>query len=98
MFSGKGIDGETGDIIKALAVIETELNKLSKSQKQKFDQVMMTGNGEMSGGFLSTLLGSIGIPIILKALTGSGLHNTPYDTSSYKTHRQNHQSHKINQL
>ena len=29
LFSGKGIDGKTGDIIKALAVIETELNKLS---------------------------------------------------------------------
>ena len=85
LFSGKGIDGKTGDIIKALAVIENELRKLSKPQKTKFDEIMMTGNGQ-SGGFLTGLLMSLGLPIVLKALTGSGLHNRPYDVTSYKTH------------
>ena len=74
VFSGKGIDGKTSDIIKGLAVIENELRKMPKSQKHKFDEIMMTGNGQ-SGGFLGTPLASIGIPMILKALTGSGLHN-----------------------
>ena len=87
LFSGKGIDGKTGDLIKALAVIENELRKLSKSQKSKFDEIMMTGNGQnQTGGFLSTLLMSLGLPIVLKALTGSGIHNRPYDVHSYKTH------------
>ena len=85
LFSGKGIDGKTVDIIKALAVIENELRQMKKSQKTKFDEVMMTGNGQ-SGGFLSSLLASIGIPLVVKALTGSGLHNRPYDVISYKTH------------
>ena len=87
IFSGKGIDGKTGDIIKALAVIENELRKMPKSQKSKFDEVMVTGNGQ-TGGFLSTLLATLGIPLILKAISGSGLHNRPWtDTTSYKTHR-----------
>ena len=85
LFSGKGINGKTGDLIKGLAVIENELRKLSKPQKAKFDEIMMSGSGQ-SGGFLSALLASIGIPIILKALTGSGIHNRPYDVQSYKTH------------
>ena len=88
LFNGKGINGKTGDIIKALAVIENEVRKLSKPQKAKFDEIMMTGNGQngQSGGFLGALLASIGLPIVLKALTGSGIHNRPYDMQSYKTH------------
>ena len=85
LFSGKGIDGKTGDLIKALAVIENEMRKLSKPQKAKFDEIMMTGNGQL-GGFLSTFLASIGLPLVIKALTGSGIHNRPYDMQSYKTH------------
>ena len=84
LFSGKGIDGKTGDLIKALAVIENELRKMPKDQKSKFDQVMMTGNGTQSGGFLGTLLASIGIPMIMKLL-GSGLHNAP--SGGYKIYR-----------
>ena len=38
----------------------------------------------MKGGFLGMLLASIGIPMILNALTGQGLHNTPPDTGGYK--------------
>ena len=85
LFSGKGIDGKTGDLIKGLAVIENELRKLSKPQKAKFDEIMMTGSGQ-SGGFIGALLASLGIPMIIKALTGSGIHNRPYDVQSYKTH------------
>ena len=85
LFSGKGIDAKTGDIIKALAVIENEVRKLSKPQKSKFDEIMMTGNGQ-KGCFLAGLLASIGLPIVIKALTGSGIHNRPYDVQSYKTH------------
>ena len=64
-------------------MIENELRKMPKNQKSKFDQIMMSGNGQ-SGGFLSALLGAIGIPMIMKLL-GSGLHNSP--TGGYKTHR-----------
>ena len=39
----------------------------------------------MKGGVLGTLLASIGIPEVLNALTGQGLHNRP--TGGYKTHR-----------
>ena len=87
LFSGKGIDGKTADLIKGLAVIENELRKLSKPQKAKFDEIMMTGNGQngQSGGFLTALLASLGLPIVLKAL-GAGIHNRPYDVQSYKTH------------
>ena len=85
LFSGKGIDGKTADLIKALAVIENEVRKLNKPQKSKFDEIMMTGNGQ-TGGFLGTLLASIGLPIVIKALTGSGIHNRPYYMQSYKTH------------
>ena len=87
LFSGKGIDGKTGDLIKALAVIENEVRKLSKPQKAKFDEIMMTGNGHnQTGGFLSTLLATLGLPIVIKALTGNGIHNRPFDVNSYKTH------------
>ena len=84
LFSGKGIDGKTGDLIKGLAIIENELRKLSKPQKAKFNEIMMTGNGQ-SGGFLGALIASLGLPIVLKAL-GAGIHNRPYDMQSYKTH------------
>ena len=87
LFSGKGIDGKTADLIKGLAVIENELRKLSKPQKAKFNEIMMTGNGQnQKGGFLSALLASIGLPLVIKALTGSGIHNRPYDVKSYKVH------------
>ena len=66
-------------------MIENELRKLSKPQKGLFDEIMMTGNGQQ-GGFLGTLLASIGLPLVIKALTGSGIHNRPYDVTSYKTH------------
>ena len=45
----------------------------------------MSGSGQMESGFLGTLLASIGIPLILKALTGSGLHNKL--VGGFKDHR-----------
>ena len=51
LFDSNGIDSKTGDIIKALAIISNELNKLPKNQKDNFDQIMMSGNGKMEGGF-----------------------------------------------
>ena len=76
-------NSKVGDIVKALAIIQNELTKLPKKEKEKFDKVMMmSGNGQ-EGGFLSTILGALGIPMILKLL-GSGLHNDP--VSGFKTH------------
>ena len=81
-------NSKVGDIVKALAVIQNELSKMSESEKDNFDKVMMmSGNGQnQSGGVLSALLASVGIPMIMKLLGsgGSGLHNTP--TGGYKTH------------
>ena len=77
-------NSKIGDIVKALAIVQNEITKLPKKEKEKFDKVMMmSGNGQMEGGFLSAILGALGIPMILKLL-GSGLHNDP--VSGFKTH------------
>ena len=54
---------------------------LSKKQKEDILAALQSGSDvvikpttKQSGGFLGTLLASIGIPMVLKALTGSGLH------------------------
>ena len=54
---------------------------LSKKQKEDILAALQSGSGvvikpttKQSGGFLGTLLASIGIPMVLKALTGRGLH------------------------
>ena len=54
---------------------------LSAKQKKDILDALQSGSGviikptmKQSGGFLGTLLASIGIPMVLKALTGSGLH------------------------
>ena len=54
---------------------------LTAKQKRDILDVLQSGSGvvikpttKQSGGFLGTLLASIGIPMVLKALTGSGLH------------------------
>ena len=78
-------NSKVGDIVKALAIVQNELIKMPKKEKEKFDKVMMmSGNGKMDGGFLlSSILGAIGIPMIMKLL-GSGLHNDP--VYGFKTH------------
>ena len=63
---------------------------LTEAQKKQIVQALQTGSGisrfrltkkQQEGGFLGTLLASIGIPLIMKALTGkgqgSGLHVEP---------------------
>ena len=54
---------------------------LSKKQKEEILAALQSGSSvfvkptlKQSGGLLGTLLASIGIPMVLKALTGSGLH------------------------
>ena len=70
---------------------------LTDSQKKQINQALQTGSGisrfrltkkqqQQEGGFLGTLLASIGIPLLVKAITGkghgSGLHIEPRLTSS----------------
>ena len=40
--------------------------------------LQITPTRTQSGGFLGTLLASIGIPMVLKALTGNGMQVEPY--------------------
>ena len=54
---------------------------LTVKQKKDILDALQSGSGvhikptiKQSGGFLGTLLASIGIPMVLKALTGRGLH------------------------
>ena len=63
---------------------------LTKSQKQQILSALQTGSGiprfkltkKQSGGFLGTLLASIGVPLLLNALTGKGLQVDPHIASS----------------
>ena len=67
---------------------------LTDSQKKQINQALQTGSGisrfrltkKQEGGFLGTLFASIGIPLLVKAITGkghgSGLHIKPRLTSS----------------
>ena len=57
-------------------------NLLSEKQKRDLAMALQSGNDlklkptkRQSGGFLGTLLASIGVPILLRALTGSGMQN-----------------------
>lgn len=58
---------------------------MTKKQKEQILNYLQTGGQlvmkptkNQSGGFLGTLLASIGIPILLKALTGKGMQTHPY--------------------
>ena len=58
---------------------------LTPKQKTDLTKSLKTGSGlqitptiSQSGGFLGTLLASIGIPMVLKALTGNGMQIEPY--------------------
>ena len=80
--SGKG--SQTGGFLTPQNKIDKLIaNKHLLSAKQKKDilDALQSGSGVVikptktqSGGFLGTLLASIGIPMVLKALTGRGLH------------------------
>ena len=79
--AGKGQTG--GFLIPQNKIDKLIANKHLLSAKQKRDilEALQSGSGVVvkptktqSGGFLGTLLASIGIPLVLKALTGRGLH------------------------
>ena len=79
--SGNGQKG--GFLIPQNKIDKLIANKHLLTTKQKKDilDALQSGSGvhirptsKQSGGFLGTLLASIGIPIVLKALTGRGLH------------------------
>ena len=78
---GKGQKG--GFLIPQNKIDQLIKHKSLLTKKQKEDvvnalqaggQVVIKPTPKQSGGFLGTLLASIGIPMVLKALTGSGLH------------------------
>ena len=79
--SGNGQKG--GFLIPQNKIDKLIANKHLLTTKQKKDilNALQSGSGvhikptmKQSGGFLGTLLASIGIPMVLKALTGRGLH------------------------
>ena len=64
---------------------------LTETQKKQINKALKTGSGisrfrmtkQQEGGFLGTLLASIGIPLLMNALTGKGLHvNTHLPTNT----------------
>ena len=64
---------------KNLPQLSNVLNLLSKVQQREYQKAIQNSvplnvklTKTQSGGFLGTLLASIGIPFLLKALTGSG--------------------------
>ena len=80
--SGNGTQ-KGGFLIPQNKIDKLIANKHLLTAKQKRDilDALQSGSGvvikptiKQSGGFLRTLLASIGIPMVLKALTGSGLH------------------------
>ena len=67
-----------------LVNIEEYQDQLTSEQKRYLNEAKKTGSGLMidpiskqRGGFLGALLGAVGIPLLLKAVTGSGLQNRP---------------------
>ena len=60
---------------------------LTEAQKKQIVQALQTGSGiprfrltkkQQEGGFLAPILASIGIPLLMKALTGRSLHVDPF--------------------
>ena len=70
----------SGGIEKAIKVYEL------KQYKDYLTEALKTGSGisrfrmtkQQEGGFLGALLASIGIPLLMNALTGKGLHVGPH--------------------
>ena len=76
--SGKGVGSFTIPYSKISQLI-THKHLLSDKQKKDIINALQTGSGvnikptkRQTGGFLGALLASIGIPLALKAITGSG--------------------------
>ena len=63
---------------------------LTKKQKEEIlaalqsgGQIIIRPTPKQSGGFLGTLLASIGVPLLLNALTGKGLQNRQFDMGGH---------------
>ena len=76
---GKGQRGGFLVPIDKIAQLVAYKHLLTTGQKKDILKVLQTGNGlvirptkTQSGGFLGTLLASIGVPLLLNALTGKG--------------------------
>ena len=77
-------EGQTGGFLVPQSKIDQLIkykSMLTKKQKEDIVNALQTGREVVikptptqSGGFLGSLLASIGIPLLMKALTGSGLH------------------------
>ena len=86
----KAIKGEGLFKIPKNKVYELKQYKdyLTETQKKQINKASKTGSGisrfrmtkqqQQEGGFLGTLLASIGIPLLMKAITGKGLHVGPH--------------------
>ncbi|CAH3023849.1 unnamed protein product, partial [Porites evermanni] len=77
---GKGQRGGFLIPIDKIAQLVASKHLLTTGQKKDILKSLQTGNGlvirptkTQSGGFLGTLLASIGVPLLLNALTGKGL-------------------------
>ena len=77
---GKGQRGGFLIPMDKIAQLVAYRHLLTKGQKKDILKSLQTGNGlvirptkTQSGGFLGTLLASIGVPLLLNALTGKGL-------------------------
>ena len=85
LISGNGINDNVKDIIIVIDKLIQGLNKLKNNDRKQFDKIMLSGSNLVEGGFLGSLLAAVGIPLLIKTLTGSGIHNSP-EKSSYKEH------------
>lgn len=68
----------------------TNKKYLTKKQKEEIlnalqsgGQIIIRPTPKQSGGFLGTLLASIGVPLLLNALTGNGLQNRQFDMGGH---------------
>ena len=84
--SGSGMFSVAQDKVDKLIAYKSYL---TKKQKEQVLQALQTGSGvqiqltpKQRGGFLGTLLASIGIPMLLKAMSGSGLQVDPMENRS----------------
>ena len=83
---GQGVSQKGGFLIPQDKIQKLIENKHLLTNKQKQDiLIALQSGGELiirptlkqRGGFLGTLLATIGVPLLLKALTGNGMQNRP---------------------
>ena len=87
--SGSGLFSVPQDKVDKLIAYKSYL---TKKQNEQILQALQTGSGvqiqltpKQRGGFLGTLLASIGVPMLLKALSGWGLQVDPMTNRSTKS-------------